>query len=130
MALIAADTTFLIDLSREAGRNSGPVHDFLHCHMEDQFSLSVTALGEFAAGFAQTADETFMAVKARFEVRPMDDSNAWHYREIFRFLKERGELIGTNDLWIAATALKHREPLVTRNSREFQRVPGLKVLTY
>ena len=130
MALIAADTTFLIDLSRESGRNSGPVHDFLHRHLEDEFSLSVTALGEFAAGFADLADETFMAIKAHFKLRPMDDSDAWHYREIFRILKERGELIGANDLWIAAAALKHGEPLVTRNAREFQRVPGLQVLTY
>ena len=59
----------------------------------------------------------------------MVDSDAWHYREIFRSLKERGELIGANDLWIAAAALRHNEPLVTRNARDFQRVPGLQVLT-
>jgi tRNA(fMet)-specific endonuclease VapC len=130
MALIAADTTFLIDLSRESGRGAGPVHDFLRSHLTDDFSLSVTALGEFAAGFANTADETFVAVKAHFKLRPMADADAWHYREIFRFLKERGELIGANDLWIAAAALKHGEPLVTRNVRDFQRVPGLEVLAY
>ncbi len=130
MALISADTTFLIDLSREAGRSSGPVHNFLRGHLEDEFTLSVTALGEFAAGFADMADETFIGVKARFRLRPMDDSDAWHYREIFRHLKERGELIGANDLWIAAAALRHGEALVTRNAREFQRVPGLRVLTY
>ena len=130
MALIAADTTFLIDLSRESCRNSGLVHDFLHSHLEDEFSLSVTALGEFAAGFADTADETFIAVKAHFKLRPMDDSDAWHYREIFRFLKERGQLIGANDLWIAAAALKHGEAVVTRNARDFQRVPGLTVMSY
>jgi tRNA(fMet)-specific endonuclease VapC len=130
MALISADTTFLIDLSRESGRNSGPVHDFLRRHLQDEFSLSVTTLGEFAAGFADTADETFMAVKAHFKLRPMDDSDAWHYRRTFHFLKEWGELIGANDLWIADSALKHGEPLVTRNVREFQRVSGLQVLTY
>jgi hypothetical protein len=45
-------------------------------------------------------------------------------------LKERGELIGANDLWIAAAALRHGEALVTRNARDFHRVPGLQVLTY
>jgi predicted nucleic acid-binding protein len=44
----------------------------------------------------------------------MDDSDAWHYREIFRFLKKRGDLIGANDLWIAAAALRHAEALVNR----------------
>jgi tRNA(fMet)-specific endonuclease VapC len=65
-----------------------------------------------------------------FQLPPIDDSDARHYREIFRYLKERGELIGANNLWIAAAALRHREPLVTRNARDFQRVPGLQVLTY
>jgi tRNA(fMet)-specific endonuclease VapC len=130
MALIAADTSFLIDLSREAGRISGSVHHFLQGHLNEEFTLSITALGEFAAGFADTADPIFIAVKSRFQLRPMEDSDAWHYREIFRYLKKRGELIGANDLWIAAAALRHNEPLVTRNARDFQRVPGLQILTY
>jgi tRNA(fMet)-specific endonuclease VapC len=114
----------------ESGRNSGPVSDFLRNHLADEFNLSVTALGEFAAGFADTADQVFLAIKSRFRLRPMDETDAWHYREIVRFLKERGELIGANDLWIAAAALQHGEALVTRNARDFHRVPGLQVLTY
>jgi hypothetical protein len=73
---------------------SGPVHDFLRSHLADEFTSSVTALGEFAAGFADTADQVFLAIKSRFRLRPMDETEAGHYREIFRFLKERGELIG------------------------------------
>jgi predicted nucleic acid-binding protein len=55
------------------------------------------------------------------QLQPMDDSDAWHYREILRFLKKRGELIGANDPWIAAATLRHKEPLVSRNARDFQR---------
>ncbi len=43
---------------------------------------------------------------------------------------EPGGLIGTNDLWIAAPALVHGMPLVTNNTTEFRRVPGLEVLEY
>jgi predicted nucleic acid-binding protein len=32
--------------------------------------------------------------------------------------------------WIAATALVNRFPLVTRNRREFSRVPALDVIDY
>ena len=130
MALICADTTFLIDLSREAGRESGPVQEFLRIHFADEFALSVTALGEFAAGFADLSDPTFIAVKSGFRLLKSDESVAWHYREIFRFLKGRGELIGANDLWIAAAAIANKMALVTRNFREFRRVPGLEVLAY
>ena len=130
MALISADTTFLIDLSREVGRASGPVHEFLETHRSDEFALSVTALGEFAAGFADLTDEIFVGVKARFRLLPIDEEVVQHYREAFRFLKVRGQLIGANDLWIAAVALRHDMPLVTRNAGEFRRVPGLDILTY
>lgn len=130
MGLICADTTFLIDLSREAGRGTGPVHSFLREHLTAEFALSVTALGEFAAGFNDLANETFVAVKSQFQILSADESDSWHYREIFRYLKGRGELIGANDLWIAAAALRNETALVTRNAGEFRRVPGLEVLSY
>ena len=45
-------------------------------------------------------------------------------------LKRQGQLFGANDLWIAATALAHKLPLVTRNRTRFERVPGLDVRPY
>ena len=38
-----------------------------------------------------------------------------------------GQPIGANDLWIAAQALAEQAILVTGNSREFSRVPGLRL---
>jgi tRNA(fMet)-specific endonuclease VapC len=108
----------------------GPVLEFLRAHLTDEFALSVTALGEFAAGFADLANPTFIGVKSRFQLLKSGEPDARSYREIFRYLKGRGELIGANDLWIAASALANQTPLVTRNAREFRRVPGLEVLAY
>ena len=42
-------------------------------------------------------------------------------------LETRGVVIGGNDLWIAATALAHGATLVTNNTAEFSRVPGLQL---
>ena len=42
-------------------------------------------------------------------------------------LRARGQLIGDMDLLIAATALQYNLTLVTRNVRDFQRIPGLKL---
>lgn len=130
MALICADTTFLIDLGRELGRSTGPVHDFLHEHQADDFAISVTTLGEFAAGFADLRDKVFLGLKSRFRLLNLGEEDARHYREIFRHLKPRGQLIGANDLWIAASALRFDAALVTRNAQDFNRVPGLMVLNY
>jgi tRNA(fMet)-specific endonuclease VapC len=50
-----------------------------------------------------------------------------HYGEIRAHLKKRGTLIGAHDLLIAAHARSGGLILVTNNTREFKRVPGLKV---
>ena len=54
----------------------------------------------------------------------------WQYGELFRILTAHGHLIGTNDLWIAASDLVHAMGVVTRNADEFKRVPGLAVVEY
>ena len=51
------------------------------------------------------------------------------HAEIYASLRQRGALIGAHDLIIAATALQHGYALLTFNEQEFNRVPGLKVLT-
>jgi tRNA(fMet)-specific endonuclease VapC len=50
-----------------------------------------------------------------------------HYGEIRADLKQRGHMIGANDLLIAAHARFLGLTLVTNNTREFARVPGLKI---
>jgi predicted nucleic acid-binding protein len=39
-------------------------------------------------------------------------------------------MIGANDLWIAATALAYRMPIVTNNVVHYRRVPGLNIEPY
>ena len=50
---------------------------------------------------------------------------AVHYADIRADLKRRGEMIGANDLFIAAHARALDLTLVTNNRREFGRVRGL-----
>jgi tRNA(fMet)-specific endonuclease VapC len=49
---------------------------------------------------------------------------------LYASLRQRGELIGANDLIIAATALQHGFAVLTGNEREFNRIPGLKVISF
>ena len=50
-----------------------------------------------------------------------------HYAVHATRLKEAGTPIGANDLWIACHALAEGATLVTNNSREFERVQGLRL---
>lgn len=49
------------------------------------------------------------------------------YGVIRAALEAKGEMIGNNDLWIAAHAKAAGLTLVTNNEREFKRVPGLTI---
>lgn len=66
--------------------------------------------------------DTFLAP---FASLPFDDTAADAYGEIRAHLAASGTLIGPNDLLIAAIAGSASLTLVTHNTREFGRVPGL-----
>jgi tRNA(fMet)-specific endonuclease VapC len=59
------------------------------------------------------------------EVLELPDAAATHYAEIRADLKKRGQMIGANDLFIAAHARTLGLRLVTNNTAEFGRVRGL-----
>jgi tRNA(fMet)-specific endonuclease VapC len=50
-----------------------------------------------------------------------------HYARVRAFLEKNGTPIGPNDLWLSAQALSEGLTVVTGNTREFTRVPGLRV---
>ncbi len=56
-----------------------------------------------------------------------DDAAAEHYAQIRAHLTAQGNVIGANDLMIAAIARAHQLILVTHNTGEFSRVQGLPV---
>jgi tRNA(fMet)-specific endonuclease VapC len=67
------------------------------------------------------------AFLAPFHSLPFDSACAPQYARIRDHLERRGSRIGANDLLIAAIALTHDLIVVTHNSDEFRRVPGLRV---
>ncbi len=64
---------------------------------------------------------------APFRSLPFDSSCVPHYARIRDHLERAGAVIGGNDLLIAAIALAHDLTLLTHNSSEFARVPGLRI---
>lgn len=55
------------------------------------------------------------------------DNECIEYAIIRAYLEAEGQIIGPNDLLIAATAKANNSILVTNNSREFTRVKGLQI---
>jgi tRNA(fMet)-specific endonuclease VapC len=69
-------------------------------------------------------DALTRVVTVRYEV---NRAICEHYAVQFTRLRAAGTPIGANDLWIACHALADDCTLVTNNTREFERVAGLKL---
>jgi tRNA(fMet)-specific endonuclease VapC len=67
-------------------------------------------------------------ILAGLEPVPITEPVARVHAEVWAALEERGETLGAHELWIAATGLAHGFGIVTRNRRDFGRVPGLRVV--
>lgn len=64
---------------------------------------------------------------SRLMVLPYDDLAGFHYGDIRASLERQGRRIGENDLHIAAHARSKGLIVVTNNTREFERVDGLRL---
>jgi tRNA(fMet)-specific endonuclease VapC len=129
---VALDTSFLIDLQRERRRGGveGAAHRFLRAHPEVELHLSTVALGEFAEGFEDDDHPVLRVARELLVLLPVDERTALEYGRITSTLRRTGRLIGANDLWIAAGALRHDLALVTGNVADFGRVKGLDLIAY
>lgn len=95
-------------------------------------AISVITYGELAYGVRKSPDpyKAMMILEelaALIPVLPMAADAAEIYGTIRSDLAAHGELIGNNDLWIAAHARSLKMTLVTNNENEFQRVDGLTI---
>jgi tRNA(fMet)-specific endonuclease VapC len=94
--------------------------------------ISVITYGELHDGAERSQQRTnalqsLGRLVSLLPVVPLPEEAATVYGEIRAELEVRGEMIGGNDLWIAAHAKSAGLTLVTNNEREFKRVPGLKL---
>lgn len=63
----------------------------------------------------------------QFSSVAFDDKCAEYYGVMRALLAKDGRIIGANDLLIASIAQAHNLVLLTRNTDEFVRIPGLRV---
>jgi tRNA(fMet)-specific endonuclease VapC len=94
--------------------------------------LSVVTYGELLYGARKSADadravQIIEEFASMFDIAPVTKEAARTYGMLRADLASRGEIIGGNDLWIAAQAKAESLTLVTGNEREFSRVVGLKI---
>jgi tRNA(fMet)-specific endonuclease VapC len=99
---------------------------------QGEAALSVITFGELVYGAEKSVQRTAALEVLRelarvLPVLDLPETAAEAYGTMRAELERKGQMIGNNDLWIAAHAKAAGLTLVTNNEREFRRVRGLKV---
>lgn len=63
-------------------------------------------------------------------VLSFDFDTARIHADLYAYFLNNGSIIGAHDLIIAATAIANNCALLTANIKEFNRIPGLEVVSY
>ncbi|MBI2543599.1 MAG: type II toxin-antitoxin system VapC family toxin [Candidatus Aenigmarchaeota archaeon] len=80
--------------------------------------------------FSEEKKEDYDSTKQLLDSLPTvgyDDESMMYAVKSSVYLRKRGSPIGVIDEMIAGICLRHSVPIVTRNTRHFARIPGLKV---
>lgn len=94
-------------------------------------AMSIVTYGELLYGIKksqrpQQSRQALEELALLISPLPLTLAVSEYYADIRASLEKQGQLIGNNDLWIAAHALALDVILVSNNLKEFSRIPSLK----
>lgn len=95
-------------------------------------AISVISYGELFRGcersdFVQKNHNRLQQLIKHIPVQELPEDAGVHYGKLRTSLEKRGNIIGANDMWIAAHAQALNLTLITNNTKEFSRVDGLNI---
>lgn len=128
-AIYLPDTNVCICVLRNS--NDRLVEKWLS-HLPDEYSISSVVAFELWYGALRSSRVTSESEKVKnflapHQIIPFDGVIALECARIRNLLERQGFRIGAYDLQIAATASAFNMTVITRNTSEFTRIPGLSV---
>ena len=132
--MVCVDTTFLADLIR---KNPDAIKKLTDLAKEGNI-LSTTFItsaelfyGAYKSNDVDREKAKMHLVLSRFIVFEMDEIGAEKFGEVLSKLEKLGQKISDKDVMIAAIAMsKGENVIVTRNKKDFERIPNIIVETY
>lgn len=128
------DTTFLVDIERRDPAALGKLRELAEGG-ERLTTTVVTAAELFRGAFSHSLPEKKLRevdeLLSFLVVLEMNLSAARNYGYLHNELRQRGITVADRDLMIASVGMAYGETRVlTRDSGDFERIPGIEVVTY
>jgi tRNA(fMet)-specific endonuclease VapC len=125
------DANILSDMLRNPQGNAAQKYRRLSLDANVRLATSIVAASEMRYGVVKKGSPALAKRVGQLldaiEVLPLQAGVDAKYGEVRGDLERRGQLIGPNDMFLAAHALALDAVLVTDNVREFERVNGLRL---
>ncbi|MHA1150259.1 MAG: type II toxin-antitoxin system VapC family toxin [Promethearchaeota archaeon] len=126
--MVILDTDFIIGYLREAPK----IIEILHNYEKDKTELKTTIInvGEIDKGAYLSAKiseniEKIDDFLKKVEILDLNIEIIKIYAKISADLRKKGEIIGDYDELIASIAVYHKETLITRNVRHYEKISDL-----
>lgn len=98
---------------------------------QESLAISTVTVAELAFGIAKSTRPDLRAklenFLSKFPILDWNQEAAWVYGSVRKTLEAKGQRIGERDLLLACQALALDATMVTNNTREFERIEGLKL---
>ncbi len=99
--------------------------------LNERKKLFISAVSVFELYMGATNMEKEKSIQLLIEgiaILPFDYKVSIKSAEIFHHLKSKNQLIEFRDIFIAATCLVNDLPIITLNSKHFERIEALKII--
>lgn len=125
MGLVLADSDVLIDY---LNNQTHVISALLRRISSGELRIASVSYFEVLCGLlTASTTQSFLDLLGNVPVLPLDRHSAGEAAVIDRALRSGGVRLDARDTLIAGTAIGHNLPLLTRNRRHFERIPGLVI---
>lgn len=128
------DTSFVEDVAREDPAALAKADELSHDDIPERFSAMTLYELYWGVGYVDTPQQEKDAVDAVLETKEVYEITPEIARKAGRLAgqlsSDGNPLNDPGDEIIGATGVVHDEPVLTKNTGHFERIPGLEVETY
>ena len=125
MEVICLDTGILIEYYRKDDKSQSSLFS-----LAKNYAFTIPAIVKYEIFRGNVNKDDFWLKFFQFvDILPFDSKCAEIASEIYMELKGKNQIIGAEDILIAATAIRHNQKLATFNSKHFKRIDTLTIVS-